>query len=134
MITAGLITPEALAGDSFFTLNMFERIGLIVLSLAIIVGAAWSVFILGKRVGFFLIPLVALVYWVLISLAPQIYYLYYIAIFDGLPWQWVAQLVPIQRLADLARFQARANLSELCQGFGFWILLASGIVGRLRGA
>ena len=109
-------------------------LALVALSIAIIVTAAWLVFFLGKRVGFFLIPVVAVTYWVLISVAPQIYYLYYIAIFDGLPWQWVVQAVPLRRLVDLALFQTRANLSELCQGLGFWVLLVSGIVGRLRGA
>jgi hypothetical protein len=124
---------EAFDGDSFFTLSLLQRVGLVALSLLLLGGFASGVYLLGKRVGLFLIPVTCAVYWVMIWLAPQIYYVYYIAIFDGLPWQWVVSMPSVTRLADLALFQTRDSLSEISQGIGFWGLLAAGIVGRLRG-
>lgn len=126
--------PETFAADSFFTLGLLERVGLVALSLAMLGAVACGVFALGKRAGFALIPLVGIVYWLFIWLAPQVYYLYYIAIFDGLPMQWVATMPSLTRLADLAFFQARETLSEISQGIGFWVLLGAGIVGRIRGS
>lgn len=117
---------EGLAGDSFFTLTLLERIGLVTLSLAMLLSfAAVSCMIFRRFGGIVGVFVVGLLYWAFLWGAPQIYYLYYLAIFDGLPWQWVLGDPPA--LGKLVMFQERATLSAISQGAGFWVVLGVGL-------
>lgn len=112
-------------GDSFFTLTMGERVGLILVTL--LLSAAML------AVGRWLrgvIWAVALI-WAFIWLSPQAYYLYYQWIFEGLPWQIVVKTPPSP--LDLLRFltfQAGDTLSAHGQGLLGWLLIGSALWRR----
>lgn len=110
------------AGDSFFTLTMGERAGLVVLSLTL-----WSgVVMLGRWLRG---PIWAVVlFWGFVWLSPQVYYLYYQAIFDGLPWQIVVKAPPGPLdLLRLLAFRAADNLSAHGQGLLGWSLIGAAL-------
>jgi hypothetical protein len=122
------------AEDSFFTLGSGGRIGLVALSVLLAAGAIWLVWWASdglKRVWRVLIGLA--VFWAFVWLSPQVYYLYYIAIFDGLPWQNVVKTPPGP--GDIARilsFTDRANLSAHGQGVLGWALMLAGLLRRRK--
>ena len=119
------------AEDSFFTLSMAGRIGLVFLSTALTA----AVFLLTglalryarrlpaiKRVlaG---VGVVTGLFWVFVWLSPQVYYLYYQVIFDGLPWQIVVGKPPgLGGLIDLLTFTAGETLSDHSKGVLGWVL------------
>ncbi|MEP5757934.1 MAG: hypothetical protein ABJ327_01240 [Litoreibacter sp.] len=114
--------------DSFFTLTLIERIGLIGVTLLlslILVGFAFKI-CRGKgrlRSVLWVASLFAAFVW----LSPQAYYTYYIAIFDDLPWQIVIVKPPgISDLLSLISFSGRNTLSAHGQGVLFWSMLAIG--------
>lgn len=113
------------AEDSFFTLSVSGRIGLVILSVllaALILWLAWrwsagkhilarAAIGLGLFIGF---------EW----LSPQIYYAYYLVIFDGLPVQWVIGWPPgPASLVRLLSFTENANLSFHSRGVLGWALV-----------
>lgn len=112
-------------GDSFFTLSVWGQVGLAVLSLSL-----WAATLglclrppLRSRV-LRLARAVALL-WAFVWLSPQVYYLYYQAIFDGLPWQIVIRTPPGPgHLLRLLSFTEEASLSRHAQGVLGWSLLA----------
>ncbi len=118
--------------DSFFTLGIAGRIGLVCLNLflsALAMGLVWYACAGLKRVSRVLTAL--LVFWGFVWLSPQIYYLYYIAIFDGLPWQIVVKSPP--RIADIVRvfsFTGNANLSAHGQGVLGWAMVLTALLRR----
>ncbi|WGH77409.1 hypothetical protein [Jannaschia ovalis] len=64
-------------------------------------------------------------FWAFVWLSPQVYYLFYIAHFDGLPWQVVTGPPPAPgRLLRLLAFAQEASLSRHGQGVLGWSLLA----------
>ena len=101
----GLVTGYA--GDSFFTLSPAAGVGLALLSLALIVllfaisraKSRWLAGLpgpAGAGPGLWALDLaatLALAYLAL-WLVPQVYYLYYLTVFDGLPWQSVIKPPP----------------------------------------
>ncbi|MCK0168793.1 hypothetical protein MWU52_14635 [Jannaschia sp. S6380] len=118
------------ADDSFFTLTASGQVGLAVLSLglACLMGLAalrlhrvlWALALFGAFV------------W----LSPQVYYLYYVAIIDGLPWQIVVGRPPGPgTLLRLLTFTGDANLSDHGKGVLGWamIALAAGSAVMRRG-
>ena len=71
--------------------------------------------------------LLAIVLYVLfIALSPQVYYLYYINIFDNLPLQWVARW-PGREPLDFFLFQGPDNMSAHSQGLLGWVLIGLAI-------
>ncbi|MEM7491325.1 MAG: hypothetical protein AAF390_19600 [Pseudomonadota bacterium] len=112
-------------GDSFFTLTGWGQAGLATLSLCL-----WA-----ATLGLCLRPAMAarslrltrglVLFWLFVWFSPQVYYLYYQAIIDGLPWQVVVKAPPGPgRLWRLLTFTAEASLSRHSQGVLGWSLLA----------
>ena len=125
---ADLPTNTIYQDDSFFTLTLIERIGLIGVTLLlslILIGLAFKI-CHGKgslRSALWVASLFAAFVW----LSPQVYYTYYIAIFDDLPWQIVIVRPPgISDLVSLVSFSGRHTLSAHGQGVLFWCMLAIG--------
>lgn len=120
------------AEDSFFTLGYGARIGLVVLSLvlsALCVTFVWWASDGLKRVWRVLFALGA--FWVFIWLSPQVYYTYYITIFDDLPWQNVIKAPPsFLDLARIVSFTDRANFSAHGQGLLAWAMVLAGVLRR----
>jgi hypothetical protein len=118
------------AEDSFFTLSLMERIGL--LSLSLVLSAICIVLV-------YLIPywrplrvfIAVVVFYLFVWLSPQLYYLYYIMIFDGLPWQMVVRMPPL--LSDLFAvvfFVQSENLAKVSQAILFWLMIFAAIARR----
>lgn len=113
-------------GDSFFTLSMGGRVGLALLSLALaaaILALTWHT--TKERPLAWRLAIAAALFYLSVWLSPQIYYLYYQMIFDGLPWQIVVKPPPSPvHIAELLSFQYRPNLSAHSKGIFGWLLLA----------
>ncbi len=119
-------------GDSFFTLSNSSQIGLALLSLSLTV-----VCLIATGRLFRLIPkrglparlaarlgVAVFVTWLFVWLSPQIYYLYYLTIFDGLPWQIVVQNPPeFHAILQQVTFSGPATLSDHSKGLLAWLLI-----------
>ena len=120
-------------GDSFFRLSV---IGLITLSVFLTALTIWLSWWIGRRrrlVTRILIALAAL--YLFTWLSPQIYYGYYLMIFDGLPLQIVTGPPPSPTsVAQLLTFQSNATLSDHGKGALGWLLIAASLIpARRRG-
>lgn len=118
--------------DSFFTLTIWERVGLFAVSLlfaAICLGLVW---VLCRGRAWPLRLLIAVVVlWVFVWVSPQGYYAYYRMIFDDLPPRWVIPEIP--SLWDMwghLTFSGRATLSSHTKGILGWILLVTALLRR----
>ncbi len=111
--------------DSFYTLSQAGQIGLVGLSLvltAILLLLAWRM--MGSRPLSVRIAIAIILFLAFVWLSPQIYYTYYLFLFDGLPLQIVILPPPgPQYLADLVFFQDRTTLSAHSKGILGWLLL-----------
>lgn len=119
-------------GDSFFTLSSGGQTGLALLSLAL----AAATFVAAGRL-FKLVPerglaaklaarlgVAVFVMWLFIWLSPQLYYLYYLTLFDGLPWQIVVQNPPeFHAILQQITFTGPATLSDHSKGALAWLLI-----------
>lgn len=111
------------AEDSFFTLTYLGRVGLVGLSttLAVVwIGFAWR---LRAFPRFWAILLAFGLFWAFVWLSPQVYYTYYLFLFDDLPRQWVARWPKPEHLIRLLSFTERATLSAHSQGLLGWALI-----------
>ena len=108
--------------DSFFTLSVGGQIGLAILSLVLSAGLIWLVWRLGRRSRWITRILIGLGGYMIFAWAsPQIYYSYYLMIFDGLPLQWVIRWPP--EMAEAIReitFTARDSLASHGRGILGW--------------
>lgn len=112
--------------DSFFTLTTLGQIGLLSLSVLMFVSliasmarfcADWWVKLVVALGGFFLF----------VWLSPQIYYTYYLFIFEGLPIQSVVGKPPtIFDIFRLMTFSNQNNLSAHGQGLLAWSMIIAG--------
>lgn len=120
-------------GDSFLTLSLAGRIGLIALSAllsAITIWASWRIG-RGRRFATRILTALAMLY-LFTWLSPQVYYGYYLMIFDGLPLQIVIHAPPSPAdVAGLLTFQANATLSDHSKGALGWLLIAASLF-RMR--
>lgn len=119
-------------GDSFYTLSSGGQAGLALLSLvlatATLVGAGRLFKLvpdrglaakLAARIGVSIF-----VMWLFVWLSPQVYYLYYLTIFDGLPWQIVVQNPPeFHATLQQVTFSGPATLSDHSKGALAWLLI-----------
>ena len=74
------------AEDSFHTLSLLGQIGLVALSLflaCLLVLASWRLAL--RRRAAIRIALALCLLYLFVWLSPQVYYLYYLTLFDGLP-------------------------------------------------
>ena len=111
--------------DSFFTLSVVERAGLVVLSACLTVVTASVVWRVTRHHRIPVRLVVALIiYWVFLWLSPQIYYVYYVTIFSSLPAQIVIGWPPAMHdLFVVLTFQNQHNLSFHAQGVLGWALI-----------
>ena len=116
--------------DSFFTLTVYGRWGLVAISTALAAVTLWVLWKLTARKSLAVRLLIALALFALFEwLAPQIYYLYYLQIFENLPWQWVIGLAPpVVDLWDLLIFRKRNNLSHHSRAALGWLMLVIALI------
>lgn len=115
--------------DSFFTLSLAGQVGLALLSCLLAVGTVLLVWRVSRRGVPVLRLLMGLaVFWVFVWLSPQVYYGYYLLIFDGLPLQWVVQNPPsLVHVAELLGFAAQEDLSHHGQGVLGWLCIGTAL-------
>ncbi|WP_390910941.1 hypothetical protein [Pseudosulfitobacter sp. SM2401] len=116
--------------DSFFTLSITDQIFLGWLSLILFSGAIWAMTrVKGMWALRLLIALLS--FWLFVWLSPQIYYLYYIMIIDGLPVQWVIRTAPSPvHIIQLLTFWTNDTLSAHSQGVLGWAMIAAAAIRR----
>ena len=116
-------------GDSFFTLTMAGRIGLVVLSTVMFLGTLYLFHRASRRVGRLLGIAIAVVFlWLFVWLSPQIYYLYYMLIFDFLELKRIPDWPPDPiEIARLLFFIDDFNLSKHGKGILGWIMIVMAI-------
>lgn len=119
-------------GDSFFTLSLIGRIGLVLLSLCLSALMVWAMRAL--RLNLRLRAGVALIaFWLFAVFSPQIYYLYYMTLIDGLPLQWVVNQIPTPKaMLALLSFRADSTLSAQSLGLLGWCMIAAAMIRRKR--
>lgn len=114
------------ANDSFHTLTPLGQFGLALLSLgltAVVLFAAWR--FMGQRATAVRLALGVGLFYGFVWLSPQIYYGYYLMLFEGLPWQNVLKPPPGPlSLLVLIAFQGSATLSAHALGLLGWSLIA----------
>ncbi len=119
--------------DSFHTLSAFGQVGLLVLSAALSGALIVLVWRLAAGRALMVRLLLALLLWVgFIWLSPQVYYTYYLFLFDGLPLQWVARGPQPGALARLLAFSGPATLSAHGAGLLGWAMLGCAAAARRR--
>ncbi|MCJ8310009.1 MAG: hypothetical protein HRU27_02925 [Rhizobiaceae bacterium] len=118
------------ADDSFFTLTVYGRWGLVVISTLLAGIALWVLWKLTARRSLPVRLLIALGVFIAFEwLAPQLYYLYYLQILENLPWQWVIGLSPpLGDLWDLLIFRERNNLSHHSRAALGWLMLVIALI------
>ena len=120
--------------DSFFTLGLVEGAGLIAVTVVLV----WATFALARRIFRSvlwrrLLAAVAL-FWAFIWLSPQVYYVYYQLVFDGLPVQIVIGWPPgAETLIRRLTFTGPATLAAHGQGVLGWALVVLAVRRRLFG-
>ena len=120
------------AGDSFYTLGLIEAAGLIVVTVLMAVGMlALARRVcrggLGRRVG-----VAAALFWVFLWLSPQVYYVYYQLVFEGLPVQIVIGWPPgVEMVVRRLFFAGPATLAAHGQGVLVWLLAVVAVRRRV---
>lgn len=122
-------------GDTFFSLSMAARIGLVFLSAALAVLTAAAFIKVGYRLSWPVRLLLAPVFlWLFVWLSPQVFYLYYMAVFDDLPLQNVVQVPPGPgEILRLLGFAGKAHLAHHAQGLLGWGLIVLACLGERVG-
>lgn len=111
--------------DSFFDLSPWGRVGLIVLSTCLFFFTVFTTKLVLNNKPVWLCILGSLGIFVLfVCLSPQVYYMYYRILIDGLPLQWVIKPMeaPMAALKYIT-FQGPENLSAHSQGLLGWFLI-----------
>jgi len=112
-------------GDSFFTLTIIERTGLVLLSSILVVALILA--FLEIAIQFKLVVKLAfstMFLWLFVWLSPQVYYFYYTFLFDALEFQNVIKLPPTPKeIFSLLSFSDRANLSNHSKGVLGWVMI-----------
>lgn len=125
--------------DTFFELTMFAQAGLATLSVLLglfFIYLASLIFKAIPRLGWsaglaLRLGIAVTLLWLFLWLSPQVYYLYYQAIFDYLPWQIVIMMPPsITEIGQVLFFQGKNSLAEHSKAILGWAM----IVGALSGA
>ena len=112
--------------DSFFTLSQTGQIGLLLLSCALSLAMIGAIYWLARKLPRLAALGVAIAgFWAFDWLSPQVYYVFYMTQFDGLPVQNVIQYPksPVEILR-LVTFQDEATLSAHGRGLLAWALIA----------
>lgn len=118
-------------GDSFFSLTMAARFGLVLLSFGLAAMTAAAFIKITCRMAWPVRLLLASVFlWVFVWLSPQIFYLYYMALFDNLPLHNVVQSPPRpSQIMHLLSFTGKSVLSHHATGLLGWGLIVLAVLG-----
>ncbi|MEM7742078.1 MAG: hypothetical protein AAF409_00090 [Pseudomonadota bacterium] len=117
-------------GDTFFHLSLIGRIGLVALSGAMATLVLWAAWRLGHQAHWPTRLLVALGAFVLFEwLAPQIHYLWYRQVIEGLPLQWVISWPRPVAAAEVLLLQSGTSLSAHGRAMLGWGLIAVLVIG-----
>ncbi len=121
-------------GDSFFTLTLAGRIGLLALSALLSVALIWASWRVGRSQRRFTRILIALaLFYGFVWLSPQIYYSYYLMVFDGLPLQLVVGAPPgPDEAVRLLALQGASNLSDHGKAMLGWVMIVVAMVLRTQ--
>ncbi len=113
------------AGDSFFSLTMIGRTGLILVSVVLAAVTVAAFLKCARKLPAAARLLLALVFfWAFVWLSPQLYYLYYMILIDGLPLQNIVQKPPgLSEIVKLLSFGGKASLAHHSQGVLGWTLI-----------
>lgn len=116
---------DLFANDTFFHLSAMERVGLVILSFVLataIIAIFWKLTAHWKLI--LKVSTAIAFIWIFIWLSPQVYYLYYIQIIDGLPLQNVIQWPPtVIEVFQTITFSGKSNLSNHGKGLVFWAMI-----------
>ncbi|WP_298916383.1 hypothetical protein [uncultured Roseobacter sp.] len=115
--------------DSFFTLSTVGQIGLAAVSAFLSFVMIWGASRLARhRAWVWRCALALVAFWLFVWLSPQIYYFYYLILFDGLPVQWIVKTAPgPMHLLRLLTFTSDANLSHHSQGALGWMMIIAAL-------
>lgn len=122
------------AEDSFFTLGLGAQIGVVGIGIVLAALCFAILWELVEGFGRFSRVLAALVvFYLFVWLSPQVYYMFYFFIQDGLPLQWVIQSPPSpMKIVQLLTFTDRVTLTEHGQGALGWGLILFALFSRRR--
>ena len=120
-------------GASFFTLSPSGQAGLLGLSILLAVCTLWLTRRVARNRPWAIRLLIALVaVFAFEWLSPQLYYLYYIQLFE-LPLQLVIGMPPTPTdLLRILTFTAQPDLSHLSRGVLAWALILASLFQRSR--
>ena len=111
--------------DSFYTLTAIQQVGLGTISLllfSIVVYFCYKA--INQKPLAIRIAIAGIIFYLFVWLSPQIYYTYYLMIFDGLPLQIVIKTMPTpQTLFRVLTFQENTSLSDHSKAIMGWILI-----------
>lgn len=112
--------------DSFHTLTGVQQIGLGTLSLLLFSLCFYICFQFTKSRSLPInLVIFCTIFFLYVWLSPQIYYMYYMLIFDSLPMQIVIHAPPTPwSLIKLLSFQEKASLSNHSKAILGWVLIA----------
>ncbi|NKB54334.1 MAG: hypothetical protein GKR97_19345 [Rhizobiaceae bacterium] len=118
------------AEDSFFTLSIAGRLGLVAVSLLLSGLTLLLLWYLARGRHLVIRLLLAMIaFSVFVWLSPQLYYLYYLVLFEDLPWQFVIAAPPSpSELGGQLLFQERHNLSYHSRGVLGWIMVVMALL------
>ena len=115
-------------GDSFFTLSQFEQVGLVCIAASLAAVCIYGVWRFSRNRPWYVRLLWALaIFWWFEFLSPQVFYFYYVLIFENLPLRLVLNWPPgaaPSELLQLLLFQLRDNLSFHGRALLGWLLIA----------
>lgn len=119
-------------GDSFFSLTMAARFVLVFLSMGLAALTAAAFIKITCRLAWLVRLLLAPVFlWVFVWLSPQVFYLYYMTLFDNLVLHNVVQLPPRpSQIMQLLSFTGKTALSQHATGLLGWGLIVLAILGE----
>ena len=118
------------ANDTFFHLNLIGQVGLVLISLVLVAITLIGTWLLTRRRGLVTRVLAGLGVVVVFEwLAPQVHYLWYMAVIDGLPLQWVIPAYPRPAAAwQVLGLQLPPSLSAHGRAALGWMVLMTALV------
>ena len=112
--------------DSFFTLGVLGQLGLLAISVSMLIITTWAVMRI-RAIWFTKLVIALIGFYLFVWLSPQIYYTYYLFIFDGLPFQNVIRRPPTPgAIFHLMTFTSHHCLSAHGLGILSWGLIIAG--------
>lgn len=125
-------------GDSIYTLSTTAGLGLAAISTTLLVlilllswfcTTKWIIASQGKSLStkstYFVLDLwtTGAVYLLMLVLAPQVFYIYYLWVFAGLPVQWVISPMTWDTFVTVVTVPSGGSMAEHSAGIALWVLL-----------